>query len=529
MDPQAGSGKRALTPLWAPQLEVLGWQTRSVEPVLTPSEMAAVDAAAADRMSELVQGAGAAVARSALVMMGGGYGRRAHVVAGPGNNGADGRVAAELLRRRGVRVSVGAHDSPVPTHVALDLVIDAAFGTGLSRPYQPPDLPTDVPVLAVDIPSGLDGRTGEFCGDPWTATATVTFAALKSGLVLGNGPDLCGEIEVADISLSVEAEVGSGDDLTRGLITDNDVGRHWPNRHADAHKWKSAVWVIGGAPGMTGAAALTAEAAGRSGAGYVLVSAPPFGGDSDGHDGGATDAGDGGARPNQAHLPSAPLPVEAVVRTLRNSEGDGSSDGGRADLGGASWPHVVADEQRVGALVIGNGLGRDQRVIDGVVELLGLTAAPVVLDADALSAGRSELLDACAAREGATVLTPHDGEYEALMGEPPGGDRLAAALALSQRAGSTVLLKGPTTVVASPDGRVRLVASGDQRLATAGTGDVLAGMIGAVLACDAADPLHVVAVAAHTHGRAALQGSRVGFRASDLPDLVAATLDELTP
>lgn len=136
------------------------WQTLGVEPVLTPDEMAAVDAAASERMGDLVQRAGGAVARSALGLLGGGYGRRAHVVAGPGNNGADGRVAAELLRRRGVRVSIGDHADSIPADAALDLVIDAAFGTGLSRPYAPPDLPGDVPVLAVDIPSGLDGRTG---------------------------------------------------------------------------------------------------------------------------------------------------------------------------------------------------------------------------------------------------------------------------------------------------------------------------------------------------------------------------------
>ncbi|MGL4299882.1 MAG: NAD(P)H-hydrate epimerase, partial [Candidatus Neomicrothrix subdominans] len=123
-----------------------------MEPVLTPDEMAAVDAAASERMGDLVQRAGGAVARSALGLLGGGYGRRAHVVAGPGNNGADGRVAAELLRRRGVRVSIGDHADSIPADAALDLVIDAAFGTGLSRPYAPPDLPGDVPVLAVDIP-----------------------------------------------------------------------------------------------------------------------------------------------------------------------------------------------------------------------------------------------------------------------------------------------------------------------------------------------------------------------------------------
>ena len=172
------------------------WQALEMEPVLTPEEMTAVDAAAADRMDELVQRAGAAVARQALRMLGGAYGRRVHVMAGPGNNGADGRVAAELLRRRGVRVSVGTHDQPVPTAVAHDLLIDAAFGTGLSRPYEPPPAPGGVPVLAVDIPSGLDGLTGELRGRPWRADATITFAALKSGLILGEGPEYLSLIHI---------------------------------------------------------------------------------------------------------------------------------------------------------------------------------------------------------------------------------------------------------------------------------------------------------------------------------------------
>ena len=486
--------------------------------MLTPEEMTAVDAAAADRMDELVQRAGAAVARQALRMLGGAYGRRVHVMAGPGNNGADGRVAAELLRRRGVRVSVGTHDQPVPTAVAHDLLIDAAFGTGLSRPYEPPPAPGGVPVLAVDIPSGLDGLTGELRGRPWRADATITFAALKSGLILGEGPEYCGAVEVADIGLSVDAEVGSGSRLTRGLVTDDDVACHWPGRSTSAHKWQSAVWVIGGSPGMTGAAALVAQAASRAGAGYVLVSAPPPAPSSQrsvGEDSRIRTDGTGVPGPH-GHLPAAPLPVEAVTRQLNGDGGVGSS-----------WAETVAAEQRVGALVIGNGLGRDEGVLDGVIELLALSDAPAVLDADALGGGGERLLDACARRQATTVLTPHDGEYAALMGDPPGSDRLEAALRLARRGNCIALLKGPTTVVAGPDGRVAISTSGDQRLATAGTGDVLAGIVGAALARDGADPLMSVALAAHVHGRAAMRGPELGFRASDLPDLVAATLDEL--
>ena len=245
---------------------------------------------------------------------------------------------------------------------------------------------------------------------------------------------------------------------------------------------------------MTGAAALVAEAAGRAGSGYVLVGSPQV------------DATPGPLAPQ----PPAQLPAEAVTRALE----------------GAEWPARVADERRVGALVVGNGLGREGRLMDGVASLMATSSAPMVLDADALGGGGSALVDACAHRSAPTVLTPHDGEYEALMGEPPGDDRLAATLRLADRSGSIALLKGPTTVVAAPDGRVRLVSAGDERLATAGTGDVLAGMIGAALACGAG-PFEAAALAAHVHGRAAVRGLRVGFRAGDLPKLVARVLDEL--
>ena len=207
--------------------------------------------------------------------------------------------------------------------------------------------------------------------------------------------------------------------------------------------------------------------------------------------------------------------MEAVTRDLTGHDG------------GSSWPETVAAEKRLGALVVGNGLGREESVISGVIELLALSDAPAVVDADALGGGGERLLEACARRDAPTVLTPHDGEYAALMGDPPGSDRLDAALRLARRAGCIALLKGPATVVASPDGRVAISTSGDQRLATAGTGDVLAGIVGAALARDGADPLMSVALAAHVHGRAAGRGPRLGFRASDLPDLVAATLDDL--
>ncbi|MDP8987967.1 MAG: bifunctional ADP-dependent NAD(P)H-hydrate dehydratase/NAD(P)H-hydrate epimerase, partial [Actinomycetota bacterium] len=235
-------------------------------PVVTPEEMAAVDAAAPEPVGILVRRAGGAVARAAVQALGGAYGRRVVVVAGKGNNGADGREAARRLRRAGARVTVldaGGDHTEVPP---CDLVIDAAYGTGFRGDWRPPH-PRGAPVLAVDIPSGVDGRTGEASPEVLAAVRTVTFAALKPGLLLGRGPDLAGEVVVADIGLDVGR-------AKAGLVTDGDVGGWLPSRPRQTHKWRSAVWVVAGSPGMSGAATLAARGALRAGAGYVRLSTP---------------------------------------------------------------------------------------------------------------------------------------------------------------------------------------------------------------------------------------------------------------
>ena len=172
-----------------------------MKPVLSVEEMAAVDATASEPVEVLIARAGSAVAREALRMLGGGYGKRVAVVAGKGNNGADGRAAAERLRYRGVVVDVfDAHQAPsrLPR---VDLVIDAAYGTGFHGDYAAPD-PNGAPVLAIDIPSGVNGDTGVACEGAVAATRTVTMQTLKPGLLLADGPDLAGEIVVADIGLN---------------------------------------------------------------------------------------------------------------------------------------------------------------------------------------------------------------------------------------------------------------------------------------------------------------------------------------
>ncbi len=502
-----------------------------VIPVVTPAQMAAIDAAAPEPVEVLIDRAGAAVARTALDLMDGTYGRRAVVLAGPGHNGDDGRAAATRLRRRGVRVRVVDAVAAARTDALLppaDLYVDAAFGTGLSRLYSPPPRsdPT-APVLAVDIPSGLDGLTGAMlaaspgagpehsgslarAGAPavaaspgagaepgssawaadrtvaaspgagaepgssawaadrtvaaslgagpeqpgsavWAADRTVTFAALKPGLLYGAGPALCGELAVADIGLDPAVEPACG------LITDADVAPLPAGTNA-THKWRSAVLVAAGSPGMAGAAALVCAAALRGGARMVHLCAP--------------------------EPVAAQAPVEVV----------------------ASVPPLDVPVERFCAAAVGPGLGADEQAAARLAEVLDLPI-PVVVDADGLRLlARPELTARLRRRTAPTVLTPHDGEFAALTGSEPGPDRIAAARSAAADTGAVVLLKGGPTTVADPAGRVLIAAAGDARLATAGSGDVLTGMIAARLAAfapaDVSEVAWRTAEAAHLHGQA---------------------------
>jgi len=456
-----------------------------MRPVLRVEEMRDVDAQALRSVSEetLVERAGTAVATWAVRMLGGTYGRHVVVVAGKGNNGADGRVAALRLRRRGARVTVfDASDAPerIGPVGAVDLVIDAAYGTGFRGTYRAPAVPPGVPVLAVDIPSGVNGDSGESCGEPLRADLTVTFAALKPGLLQGDGALLAGRVQVADIGL---------DAGRAGLwvIEDADVSRLLPARPRDAHKWQSALAVVAGSPGMTGAAGLCARAAYRAGAGMVRLGIP--GGDP------------------------ADLPVSEAVGTSLATEGWSSE--------------ALVMSERCRAVVVGPGLGRADATVFDVRDAVAQAAVPVVVDADGLYAlGTGDEIGAVVRAETAkrtVVLTPHEGEFTRLAGAAPGTDRITAATALARRCGAVVLLKGPTTVVADAAGKVLLATAGSPRLATAGTGDVLSGVIGAFVA-RGVEPHQAAALAAHVHGRAAELGAPEGLVAGDLAELVGRWL-----
>jgi NAD(P)H-hydrate repair Nnr-like enzyme with NAD(P)H-hydrate epimerase domain len=239
-------------------------------PVVTPEEMRAIDAAAPEPVEELIRRAGAAVAREAFDLLGGTYGRVVNVIVGGGNNGADGRDAAERLCRRGVKVRLFEASACPPSLPRADLVIDAAFGTGYrldsSRPWAAPDV-GEARVLAVDIPSGVDGLTGTAPAGVLRADRTVTFQALKPGLLFDVGPALAGDVVIADIGLDTTS-------IACHLVEAADVARWWPRRAADAHKWRDAVKVIAGSELMPGAAELCTAAALRGGSGLVSLSSP---------------------------------------------------------------------------------------------------------------------------------------------------------------------------------------------------------------------------------------------------------------
>ena len=452
-------------------------------PIVTPEEMRVVDDGASDSVDVLIDRAGAAVARAAIRMMGGTYGRTVHVIAGTGNNGADGRVAARLLAAKGVKVYVhDAADCP-PALSAAHLVIDAAYGTGFRGTWNPPDV-GDTPVLAVDVPSGVNAVNGETPGDVLAATRTVTFAALKPGLLLAPGSELAGEVELADIGL------GDGVDqhCRAWLVEPSDVAAWVPTRTVSAHKWRSAVRVVAGSPGMTGAACLAAGAAMRAGAGMVHLSSP------------------GTMAPN--------APVEVVQRPL---------------LGGEWATEVLESLDRFHALVLGPGLGRGDDHCAQVRRLAVEAPVPTVIDGDGLFAMAWNAQGAAAllrARTAPTVLTPHDGEYTLLYGSAPIADRLMAARRLAEQTRCVVLLKGSATVVADPDGDVLVSTAGDARLATAGTGDVLAGIIGALLAAGV-PAFEAAAAGAWLHGSAAALAAERGMVAGDIAEHLPLVLAAL--
>ena len=508
-----------------------------MRPVLTPAEAAELDRAAQGRgvaASTLMERAGAAVARTAADVAGGVYGRRAVVVCGDGNNGGDGFVAARHLARWGVRVSVvrlaasdaarepaaenarrlaevdvrvlSASGADVDRELArADVVVDAIFGTGFrGTPEGPPAEAIGAlnacaaPAVAVDIPSGVNGETGAVQGDAVWAEATVTFGAEKPGTLLYPGAERAGVVEVADI--------GFPPDLVRsdlGVVEAEDVAGWYPRRAADTNKRASGVaLVVGGSRDMPGAPRLAATAAYRVGAGLVTVAVPR-----------SIEAIVQGALAEATYLPLEETPdgaadVEALDELLERA--------GAAD-----------------AVAVGPGMGRAPGTAELIRRFVRASSAPVVVDADALNAFEGRAAD-LAERRSDAVLTPHAGEFARLSGASVADvevDRVGAVRKLAAATNAIVLLKGSRTVIGSPDGAVRVTATGTSALATAGSGDVLTGTVAGLLARGlsafdaAACAAFVHGVAGRTAAAAAAEGTVAGDVAAALPRAALEVLE----
>ncbi len=434
-------------------------------PILSVEKMREADAVAVSQRGTdaLVHAAGTAVGLEAKRLLGSCYGARVAVLAGPGLNGADGRVAAEWLVSRGARVDVIEVAHQPSSLDGYGMVIDAAFGVGCSRPYVAPGVAAGTKVLAVDLPSGVDSDSGEILGSPLRADVTLAIGALKPAHLSGPSAALVGELRFAGLGI-----VRAFDD---GLMEDGDLATLVESSPND-HKWAHAVQVLVGSPLMPGAAELVVRGALAGGASMIrLVS-----------------------RGDVAGL--VRLPPE-VVHSVE-----------------------LAVDPRCRAVVAGPGLGADAG--SWLRDRLADVHVPVVLDADGLDRTLLPLESTPASR---WILTPHEGEFARFTGRALPPNRIDAVRDLARETGCVVLLKGPTTVLADPAGTVRVVRSGTAALATAGSGDVLSGLIAATIA-RGHDPLSGAALAAHLHGRA---GARLATYApaSALLETIAAVLTEL--
>jgi NAD(P)H-hydrate epimerase len=432
---------------------------------------------------------------------------RVLVVCGKGNNGGDGLVAARLLRQWGRDVDIrllgdaadlqgaalanyerlpGRPPEPFAADALADAsgIVDAILGTGFSgAPREPAasaiaaiSQAADATVIACDVPSGVDASTGEVESVAVRAHVTVTFHAAKPGLWIAPGKDHAGEVQVIDIGIPP----GGPLDAELGLIGSG-VTAAIPRRGRESTKFAAgSVLVCGGSIGLTGAPCLASESAMRAGAGYVTALVP--------------------ASLNQI-FESRLL----EVMTVPLPDADGALTAAGAEV-------VLERAGRADALVLGPGLGRT----DGARELARTLASrvrlPLLLDADGLNAHAGQL-HVLMSRSAATVLTPHAGELSRLLGGESAdveAHRLRSARAAASQANAIVVLKGDDTLVARPDGRVAVSPGGSSALATAGTGDVLSGVIGAYLA-KGMDPFHAACAGVHVHARAGqIAAERIG-------------------
>lgn len=472
--------------------------------ILTVAETAKADKAAivAGAPGEtLMERAGTAVADAISARF---RAQPAVVVCGPGNNGGDGYVVARLLKARGWPVEVRALGEPTTDDAKAAralwdgpvgrlrggfegaLIVDALFGAGLSRPLEAESATAVAQmaaasnrVVAIDIPSGLPGDTGKPVGPAASARLTVTFHAKKPAHVLEPGRSLCGEVVVADIGLGETRSrtFENGPELWAGRFP-------WPTAASHKHA-RGRLIVVSGEAWSTGAARLAARAGLRIGAGLVTIHSPP-------------DA----LASNAAHL-------EAIM--LRPFE---------TDL------ELEQSAAQVDAAVIGPAAGVTESTLLNVLAL-ARTGAALILDADAITVFRDDPGELFSVLDRDDILTPHPGEFERIFPGLLGGspERITAARRAAEKAGAVVLLKGSDTVVAAPDGRAAVNVNGSPWLATAGSGDVLAGFIGGLVA-QGMESFEAACAAAYIHAECAeLHGP--GLISEDLPGLAPTILRRL--
>ena len=432
------------------------------------------------------------------------------VLCGPGNNGGDGFVAARHLEAAGWPVQLallGSRDklSGEAAHAAslwkgplvpfspeslegAGIVIDAIFGAGLSRPLDGKALAMveslkvrGIPVCAVDVPSGIDGASGIILGAAAPAALTVTFFRKKPGHLLYPGRGLCGDVEVADIGIParvldkiVPNTWENGPDLWLG-------GYPWPQ--AEGYKYKRGEVLVLGGEAITGASRMTAKAASRAGAGIVTLAAP--------------------ARVWSIYATSL---IDEIVHSF-----DGLKE----------FEALLADRRR-NVIAIGPGAGVGASTRQFVLAALA-TKRVVVLDADALTSFAEAPQDLFQAIVGPCVLTPHAGEFRRLFHFE--GDKLQRTRSAAKQSNAVVVLKGPDTVIAAPDGRAIINSNAPAQLSTGGSGDVLTGFVAALLA-QGMPPFEAAAAAVWLHGAAATEFG-LGLVAEDLANALPAVLQQL--
>jgi NAD(P)H-hydrate epimerase len=477
--------------------------------LLSVAQMTAADRAAiaaGTPGSVLMQNAGNAVVREITRRW---SPRPVSVLCGPGNNGGDGFVVAIELARAGwpVRIALlgrkeelrgdarihaerwsGSIDNLTPDAAdGAALVVDALFGSGLSRRLDPQTLAVltvvaqrGIPLIAIDVPSGVMGDTGENLGAV-QAACTVTFARKKPGHALLPGRELCGEIVTADIGIPCA--------VIESLAIDtweNDPAlwrTELPRAKSSGNKYTRGHALLCGGYPMTGAARMAARAAARIGAGLTTIAVPEV-----------------------AFSIYAAALTSIMVRPLKQ-------DGDFAQL---------LSDPRFTAFLIGPGAGVTDATRETVLEILA-TARPVLLDADAISVFASKTAELARAIRGPCVMTPHGGEFARLFDLP--GDKLSRARSAARQSGAVIVLKGADTVIAAPDGRAVVNTNAPASLATAGSGDVLGGLILGLLA-QGMDAFLAAAAGVWVHGAAAAAFGP-GLLAEDLPDLVPAVLRQL--